>query len=74
MPKARRERGLRAITAARKALAAQAVADNDPRRNTALTAREMRRSARGIAAIAAGRASTSGVGNALVASIAYAER
>jgi len=34
MPKARREHGLRAIEAARKALAAQATAGNDPRRST----------------------------------------
>ena len=34
MPKARREHGLRAIEAARKALAAQTAAGNDPRRNT----------------------------------------
>src|SRR5580692_129401 len=33
MPKARREHGLRAIEAARKALAAQAAAGNDPRRS-----------------------------------------
>jgi CRISPR-associated endonuclease Cas1 len=33
MPKARREHGLRAIEAARKALAAQTAAGNDPRRN-----------------------------------------
>jgi hypothetical protein len=32
MPKARREHGLRAIAAARKALAAQSAASNDPRR------------------------------------------
>ncbi len=36
MPKARREHGLRAIEAARKALAAQAAAGNDPRRNAAV--------------------------------------
>jgi hypothetical protein len=36
MPKARRERGLRAIAAARKALAAQAAAGNDPRRSPAV--------------------------------------
>jgi hypothetical protein len=34
MPKARREHGLRAIEAARKALAAQAARGNDPRRNS----------------------------------------
>jgi len=34
--KARREHGLRAIEAARKALAAQAAAGNDPRRNVAV--------------------------------------
>jgi hypothetical protein len=33
MPKARREHGLRAIEAARKALAAQSAAGNDPRRS-----------------------------------------
>jgi hypothetical protein len=33
MPKARREHGLRAIEAARKALAAQTLAGNDPRRS-----------------------------------------
>jgi hypothetical protein len=33
MPKARREHGLRAIEAARKALAAQTLARNDPRRS-----------------------------------------
>ena len=33
MPKARREHGLRAIEAARKALAAQTAAGNDPRRS-----------------------------------------
>ena len=37
MPKARREHGLRAIEAARKALAAQAAAGNDPRRRAAGT-------------------------------------
>jgi hypothetical protein len=36
MPKARREHGLRAIEAARKALAAQAAAGNDPRRSAAV--------------------------------------
>jgi hypothetical protein len=36
MPKARRERGLRAIEAARKALAAQSAAGNDPRRSAAV--------------------------------------
>lgn len=36
MPKARREHGLRAIEAARKALAAQTAAGNDPRRSTAV--------------------------------------
>ena len=36
MPKARREHGLRAITAARKALAAQTAAGNDPRRTAAV--------------------------------------
>ena len=36
MPKARREHGLRAIAAARKALAAQAAAGNDPRRSAAV--------------------------------------
>ncbi|MGA8474042.1 MAG: CRISPR-associated endonuclease Cas1 [Candidatus Cybelea sp.] len=36
MPKARREHGLRAIAAARKALAVQAAAGNDPRRNAAV--------------------------------------
>ncbi len=36
MPKARREHGLRAIEAARKALAAQATAGNDPRRGPAV--------------------------------------
>jgi len=36
MPKARREHGLRAIAAARKALAAQSAADNDPRRSVAV--------------------------------------
>jgi hypothetical protein len=36
MPKARREHGLRAIEAARKALAAQAAAGNDPRRSAVL--------------------------------------
>jgi hypothetical protein len=35
MPKARREHGLRAIEAARKALAAQSASGNDPRRNGA---------------------------------------
>lgn len=35
MPQARREHGLRAIAAARKALAAQTAAGNDPRRNVA---------------------------------------
>lgn len=33
VPKARREQGLRAVEAARKVLALQASADNDPRRN-----------------------------------------
>ncbi len=47
MPKARREHGLRAIVAARKALAAQAAAGNDPRRSLGVN------SARGEA-IAAG--------------------
>jgi hypothetical protein len=36
MPKARREHGLRAIEAARKALAAQAAEGNDPRRSAAV--------------------------------------
>jgi hypothetical protein len=36
MPKARREHGLRAIAAARKALAAQSAAGNDPRRSAAV--------------------------------------
>ena len=36
MPKARREHGLRAIEAARKALATQTAAGNDPRRGTAV--------------------------------------
>jgi hypothetical protein len=36
MPKARREHGLRAIAAARKTLATQAAAGNDPRRSTAV--------------------------------------
>ena len=36
MPKARREHGLRAIEAARKALAAQTAAGNDPRRSVAV--------------------------------------
>jgi hypothetical protein len=36
MPKARREHGLRAIEAARKALAAQSAAGNDPRSNAAM--------------------------------------
>jgi CRISPR-associated endonuclease Cas1 len=36
MPKARREHGLRAIEAARKALAAQGAAGNDPRRSAAV--------------------------------------
>jgi hypothetical protein len=36
MPKARREHGPRAIEAARKALAAQAAAGHDPRRNAAV--------------------------------------
>lgn len=36
MPKARREHGLRAIAAARKALATQAAAGNDPRRGAAV--------------------------------------
>jgi CRISPR-associated endonuclease Cas1 len=36
MPKARREHGLRAIAAARKALAAQSAAGNDPRRGAAV--------------------------------------
>ena len=36
MPKARREHGLRAISAARKALAAQTAAGNDPRRGAAV--------------------------------------
>jgi hypothetical protein len=36
MPKARREHGLRAIETARKALAAQAAAGNDPRRSAAV--------------------------------------
>jgi CRISPR-associated endonuclease Cas1 len=36
MPKARREHGLRAIEAARKALATQAAAGNDPRRSAAV--------------------------------------
>lgn len=36
MPKVRREHGLRAIEAARKALAAQAAAGDDPRRNAAV--------------------------------------
>ena len=57
MPKARREHGLRAIEAARKVLAAQAAAGNDPRRSAAVNEREARRSATDTAAIAAGRAS-----------------
>jgi hypothetical protein len=36
MPKARREHGLRAMEAARKALAAQTPAGNDPRRSAAV--------------------------------------
>ena len=36
MPKARREHGLRAIEAARKVLAAQAAAGNDPRRSASV--------------------------------------
>ena len=36
MPKARREHGLRAIEAARKALAGQTAAGNDPRRSAAV--------------------------------------
>ncbi|MGB6646233.1 MAG: hypothetical protein WBE35_14475, partial [Candidatus Cybelea sp.] len=36
MPKARREHGFRAIEVARKALAAQSAAGNDPRRNAAV--------------------------------------
>lgn len=36
MPKARREHGRRAMEAARKALAAQAAAGNDPRRSSAV--------------------------------------
>jgi hypothetical protein len=36
MPKARREHGLRAIEAARKALAVQTAAGNDPRRSAAM--------------------------------------
>jgi hypothetical protein len=36
MPKARREAGLRAIAAAREALAAQTAAGNDPRRSAAV--------------------------------------
>jgi hypothetical protein len=36
MPKARREHGLRAIEAARKALAVQTAAGNDPRRSAAV--------------------------------------
>jgi hypothetical protein len=36
MPKARREHGLRAIEAARKVLAAQTAAGNDPRRSAAV--------------------------------------
>jgi hypothetical protein len=36
MPKARREHGLRAIEAARKALAVQSAAGNDPRRGAAV--------------------------------------
>jgi hypothetical protein len=36
MPKARREHGLRAIEAVRKALAAQSAAGNDPRRSAAV--------------------------------------
>jgi hypothetical protein len=36
MPKARREHGLRAIAAARKALAAQAASGDDPRRSAAV--------------------------------------
>ena len=36
MPKARREHGLRAIRAARKALAAQTATGNDPRRSTSV--------------------------------------
>jgi len=35
MPKARREHGVRAIAAARKALAAQSAAGNDPRHSAA---------------------------------------
>jgi hypothetical protein len=38
MPKARREHGLRAIAAARKALAVQSAAGNDPRRGAAVKA------------------------------------
>jgi hypothetical protein len=37
MPKARREHGLRAIEPARKALAAQSAAGNDPRRGTSVS-------------------------------------
>jgi hypothetical protein len=57
MPRERREHGRRAIEAARKALAVQTAAGNDPRRSAAVNRREARRSARGTAAIAAGRAS-----------------
>ncbi len=47
MPKARREHGLRAIEAARKALAAQTAAGNDPRRSAAVNQARARRSAEG---------------------------
>ena len=57
IPQARREHGLRAIEAARKALAAQAAAGTDPRASARPGASAARRMPSIIAAIIAGRAS-----------------
>ena len=57
MPKARREHGLRAIEAARTALAAQTAAGNDPRASAQPGASAVKRMRSSIAAITAGRAS-----------------
>ena len=57
MPNARREHGLRAIKAARKALAAQAAAGNDPRRSPAVNRARGEAISDGLAAIEVGRAS-----------------
>jgi hypothetical protein len=57
MPKARREHGLRAIEAARKMLAMQTVAGNDPRCGAAVNRVRGETISQGIAVIAVGRAS-----------------